>query len=551
MIKKKLLIGLASILTAGAFAGAISAGYLTNNYSNSAYQYASVPTGASTTELIQSYFSAAVNGSKLLYLASYTHTTPLNDGLNTSVNDNAALNKYLGQTGYILIDDQFGLPTYDNENLFSLSVNQPIWSTNVSAVQFRADLGSFITGVALGEFLNENKDYFYNDGKLTWSTYGALPYSSVSSFMGGMQKGVEWFNENIVPKASDKGYVEVEQVFLGSNESQNFAGSFDVSAGNNLVNEFLSKGVDAIFPVAGAQIAQVVRLIKQSNKRTIVIGVDSAVEANTSTNLNLPTSDTNIGYKNKIVQFSSIKNIESMVNKITKIINGDVSDTETSTNDWTDIGGIGYSSLGTVKNGGVGVSDAGKPYFIKAMNIFSNITSDTDFDNITDEELDTLYNSAAITISSQQTVIDMDNNENKTYSIPNYLSTISYSSIVNNGFNMLPIAGTDQEIETWYETQYANDETMLNLKSQNLALIKQWIENNASVIATRKDLKDSLVGKFDREDWETYHGIIKIMFQSPTNILFDSSFLESCYYGLREYWASKNVELPSPPSLEN
>ena len=399
MLKKKLLVALSSLLGASAIVGLITAGYTVNNYNDNAYQYATIPVGSSTAYLIQSYFSSAVNGSKLLYLASYLHTTPLTNALNISRANNAPINKYLGNTGFVLIDDQFGLPKFDSKSLFDLTVDQPIWSTNVAAAQFRTDLGSFITGITLGEFLNENQSYFLDDGKLTWSTYGALPYSSITSFMGGMQKGINWFNENIVPKKD--GYKEVEQVMIGSSYNQNFAGSFDVTAGNNIVNELLAKNVDVIFPVAGAQVSQVVRLIKQSNKKTVVVGVDSAVEENSSINLDLSTN-TNLGYKNKIVQFSSTKNIADVVEKITTIIDKPSVLTSNSNNDeWSDLGGLGYSSLGTVKNNGVGVSDAGKPYFIKAMNIFNGEETSVDFNNITNADLMKLYSQATTKISEQ------------------------------------------------------------------------------------------------------------------------------------------------------
>ena len=426
MIKKKFLIGLGSLLGTATIAGLIAAGYVTNDYSNSPYQYSSAPVSSSTSDLVQSYLSAAVGGSKLLYLASYTHTTPLTSGLNISKSNNEAIYKYLGKTGYVLIDDQFGLPSYGSDNLMDLTKDQPIWSTNVAAVQFRADLGSFITGVAVGEFLNEYQSYFLDDGKLTWSTYGALSYASVVSFMGGMQQGINWFNENIVPKKD--GYKEVEQVVLGTNTSQNFAGSFDVSAGNSIINELLVKNVDVIFPVAGPQIAQAVRLIRQSNKKTIIVGVDSAVEEDNSINLKLPVIPSNetIGYENKIVQFSSIKNIQSIVNKVTQIINDPtVVDSATDKTEWEGIGGIGYSSLGTVGNSGVGVSDEGKPYFVRAMKIYNGESTDIDLTDI-----DTLYKEATSSIANLSEFTALNNDENKVYKVSssNTYSCLLYTS---------------------------------------------------------------------------------------------------------------------------
>ena len=287
--------------------------------------------------------------------------------------------------------------------------------------------------------------------------------------------------------------------------------------------------------------------------------MDSAVEKDDSINLKLPviSSSQTIGYENKIVQFSSIKNIQSIANKVTQIINDPtVVDNVTDASEWEEIGGIGYSSLGTVNNSGVGVSDAGKPYFIKAMNIFNGVDTDIDFDTITNEELMTLYNQATSKISEQEAFKNLNLSTNKTY-ITSATESYSYADIVNAGLEMLPIAGTIDEISTWYDNQYADNEALIKNKEQNLTLIQEWITNNIEDITTRKAVKDNLVTSTDpkndglnKEAWEKYHGVTKIVLQDPVSILFDSSFLESCYYGLKSYWYNNyKVVLPNPPNI--
>ena len=167
MIRKKLLIGLCSALGVGVIASLIGIGYTINKPTMRYNSYTATPLSSSTSDLIQAYFSSAVDGSKFLYLASFTHTTPLTNALNITKEENPAIHNYLGKTGFLLIDDKYGLPIFNDNGIGLKNTNQPIWSTNVASVQFRVDLGSFITGIAIGEFLNEYQSYFLNDNKLT------------------------------------------------------------------------------------------------------------------------------------------------------------------------------------------------------------------------------------------------------------------------------------------------------------------------------------------------------------------------------------------------
>ncbi|MBR2652603.1 hypothetical protein IKD56_04680, partial [bacterium] len=84
-----------------------------------------------------------------------------------------------------------------------------------------------------------------------------MPYSSVTSYMGGFQKGINWFNKNIVPKKS--GYKEIEQVFINNELNGNFSNGFGINDGDDLINRFLDKGVDVIIPIAGTQIGRAAR----------------------------------------------------------------------------------------------------------------------------------------------------------------------------------------------------------------------------------------------------------------------------------------------------
>ncbi|MBR2858414.1 hypothetical protein IKE96_04495, partial [bacterium] len=79
-----------------------------------------------------------------------------------------------------------------------------------------------------------------------------------------------------------------------------------------------------IIPIAGTQIGRAARLVRQRNARTIVIGVDSACELDTTINIDLSTPinpNSTDPLLNKIIQFSSVKNLNIAANKITQLIN--------------------------------------------------------------------------------------------------------------------------------------------------------------------------------------------------------------------------------------
>lgn len=568
MKNRKLIISFSVIAGVVAVGSLIGVGYTTNKVANRYQAYGKAPISSSNTDLIQTYFASAVNGSKLLYLASFSHTSPLVDALNISASENPTMNKYLGDIGYILIDDAYGIPSFKKPTLNDkgeiiveggglTSFNQPLWSTNVASVQFRSDLGSFITGIAAGQFLNENKEYFTaDDGKLKWATYGGGPYGSVTPFMGGFQRGVDWFNKNVASNNPD--FMELEQIILGSGISQNFTSSFNPESVKELLPQFFKENADLIFPIAGPQIGELVRWVRQYQKRTVILGVDSAVEEDTSVNLDLPIipNGTTIG-TNKVVPFSSVKNLDELSSKVTQIINKpEILEQNSNNPEWESIGGLGFSSLGSVNNNGVGVSAQGYQYFNRAMETFAkaNNVSLTLTGNDSND-----YASSVAILSQQQAFKDLDKTENKYYSVLkdgglSSIGTWKYEGLSNNGIPMVPIAGTDADVENWYDQYYDPiDPYKVQYRDKNIVDLKEWISRNTKAtngiggIENRKNVASSLKNQFTKDSYNQNNGIIKIIFQSSTSILFDKSFLESCYIGLYKFWESEGVSIPLPP----
>lgn len=543
MINKKFWLSFSLITGTLATVTVIGAGYAINSMKNSYWHYGKAPISASVTDLIQAYFAAAVNGSKLLYLASFSHSKPITEALN--IFQNKPMYEYFSKTGYILIDDKFGFPQFNNGFNGLANTSQPIWSTNVASVQFRSDLGSFITGIAAAQLLNEHQDYFIDpnkkDDKLTWATYGGAPYSSVTSFMGGFQRGVNWFNENIAKPSNGK-WKELYQ-YIPELDENNFAGGFAPNTNPALIDHFLQDNrIDLIFPIAGPQIKEITKIIKEHRYKTVIIGVDSPSEKDSNINIDLPIkSDNPIGGNNRVIQFSSVKNIDVLTYKITRLINNDQG-IDMNTPDWNNVGGIGYSSLGDVDNSGVGVSEAGQSYFIRAMQEFAKITN-TELDV---SNSDIAYTNATRLLSQQPEFKQLNDVENKYYIKKDW----KYDDISNSGAYMLPIYSSNENIAKWYDYTYKDNELAISNKDKNLIDISSWIETNKKMIDFRKDTKIKLQNQFNKNDWEKNKGVIKIIFESQSSVLFDKSFLESCYLGLRDYWKTKGVSIPEPPTVE-
>ena len=587
MIKKAYWLIPSIIIGVGAIAGGATAGYLVNSHSvfNELRTYTAIPTGTSNDALIQSYLAAAVNGTKLISAPGYTHTAPITQALSITKNQNPAIYEYMNDTGFLLLDDKYGSPIFNSNNEIDLKVSQPLWSTNVASAQFRTDLGSFIVGIALGEFLNEYQYYFATDEdqKLTYATYGGDNFSSVTSYMGGLQKGINFFNKYIVPyskNAEGQQYLPIEQIILDNQYQQNFCGGFGTTDGNVLINEFLNRKVDALMPVAGDQTNQAVRMIKQNGLRTIVIGVDSASELNTNANQTLAISgyknvngSNAIGGTNNIIQFSSLKKLDQMTLQIVNNINNNII---LPSSDST-IGGFGYHSLGNIDNNCVGSSSTGYQYFIRAIKLFmasyslnpDNPTSDINFGTQAPIDVVVLNNIFAIPSNNPNINIPNTDEYNNYYSndfynkyinvlkqtpeykqldLPQYKIfdlppggiTCSYADIPNTGSQMMPL--NIEELDQWFEQYVAGSDPSVNEKILNS--LKQWFKNNEETINIRKEF--NLENQLNKVDWESNNTVIKVALNAPNISLLDKSFNESAFDGLILYWKSKGITISKP-----
>ena len=611
MLKKWMWITPLTVAVAGGVTGAVVGGYVANKDADPYRVYAATPVGSSNSDMIQVYFASAVNGTRLLLLPGYSHTSPLTQALGITKDFNEPIYDYMNKTGFALMDDKYGFPVFDDKTNQLANVNQPIWSTHVASAQFRTDLGSFVVGIAAAEFLNEYQYYFptskftNSEGKeeecLTWATYGGDSFSSVTGYMGGLQRGIAFFNKFIAPyakTASGESYKQVRQVFLSTDYAGNFAGNFNASGGTNLIELFLKKKVNLLVPVAGGQTQQAVRMIKQTESRTIVLGVDSAMENDTNANLELykpgyeeVNGSTEIGGNNKIIQFSSVKDLEVASDAImNNIDNGIVEPIQGK--EGNGMGGLGYHSLGTTENKCTGISQAGYPYFVRAIKIMeelykgqtinefkepskifnsndwnilpnannpnANNPESEDFANLWTDE----YDKALSKISNIKLFKDLDESKNKVYYTNNSwveswlnnsgqqeangVNSWSYADIPNKGSLMMPL--DENKLQGWFKDYYdLSTDSIDSWDQKHQTMYKsllQWFKDNHDEIEVRKNFE--LKGVLTKQNYEKHNDLIRVVVSTPVSPLLDKGFCESAYVGLVNFWKQREVNIPSP-----
>lgn len=467
MVKKRLIKWFAIGFICLAILAAIVGGYFGMSKENAFYKYYRSPITADSDGFISAYLSAQYAGAKAIIAPGFTHKAPICELFNKKHNQ-------VKDLGFLLLDE-------------AMSASDKA-ATNTWSITFRSDLGSIRTGIALAQFLNDYANVFDTDGKdgdkdhLTFGMYGGLPFSSVTSFMGGMQIGIEWYNQNVVP--SDKN-LQAIKIIEPKGLTNNFSGGFGPGDGDSIINTYLQENdLDAFMPVAGPQIWSAQRKIIELNKKTILIGVDSACE-NDPQNKSLPfknQSNEIIG-NGKYVQFSSEKKLNDAVYKALSIINNgnklpDGEDATTSYNQFVDAngnGGFGTNAVGNITNGCVNVSQDGDAFFQKALN------------GKNDPSLDAKY-------SEQVNMKYVYAGQEYFYGNPNE-------------------GGLQQEF--------------LNL------------------IANEQKLD---LSNFIRKNNEKDEDKIKIILSSPTSVLFDGSFSESAYNGLYNFMKSLGINIPQRKS---
>jgi len=276
------------------------------------------PSQDSTTEFVNVY-NEALRRSRILSLAGFCHITPLNTLYKVTPDGKADFgsDKYVSNAGYILIDGD-------------MAHNQ-----NISSVLFRCDQSAFLTALATCMyFLNNLEQYHKGYRDISVGTYGGVGMPTVTIYMGGFQRGIEFYNEfilkqkiinhdafrymintstvdpnshfikHILPASKYKTEIETVKkqqrtptkeekvkelcenlysefsikMIKFDNFKQHFTGTFAPGDAIGITKQFLNRGASAILPVCGAQYIDTTQEIMNQNANCIAIGVDCSLE---------------------------------------------------------------------------------------------------------------------------------------------------------------------------------------------------------------------------------------------------------------------------------
>ena len=344
--------------------------------------------GVDTISRIASYKYAFEDGAKIIVATGFNQQ----DGLQQITSDSPTYKIFkdsFKENAFIFIDGAMNAGTDKDAGSYGSFDSDPY---NVSSVSYRADDGSFLTGISTAVFLNKYQDYFTKDKKLRASAYVGLGFGSTLNFFNGFRLGIHYWNKILQPliKTVDGSIPTLPVEWVGPtkkgengthNLSDFITGSFSANETRaiTLTRGMRENGANAIFPIAGPQTGLTVNDIKsnQSDKyaKSIVIGVDTAQEKTKSLEADLENGK-GIG-SGKIIQFSSVKNLKgSTAGVLNAIISGkNGKEVKEPINGYY---GLGWNNVGTVTNAGVGVSDDGLKYLINPNWNEWNNSSSTD-----------------------------------------------------------------------------------------------------------------------------------------------------------------------------
>lgn len=476
MLIKKSVLKMIGLCTAGVIVPtAVVGGYFLISRADVYRGFYTNPLNDSVSALANAYRGAVLQGAEVIMAPGFTHEAPIATSFAESPD-------FYKDIGFLF---------FDSKLQSSLRASANTWN-----ITYRTDLGSIQVGIAAAYFLNYYQDVFLTNGtgdnSLTYAMWGGLPFSSVTSFMGGFVQGIEWANANLINKTIN-GNTYKEVFRLGDNRTpkvkyDDFTNGFGPSDGTNVMSKIIADRPDILMPVAGPQVWTANDLISLIGSKTILLGVDSAVEDDSrNPNIDFVAKDGKPIGNGKRVQFSSLKNLARSAETALKIINnGNVVPTDTadqaryqnfSANGLPgEIGGYGTIAVGDSANGNVGVSGEGINYLKEALIIANNAA---------DPSLDTnLYNQ----LDKMQYV--------------GYQGTYNYHS------------------------------------SDAFGLQIAFSENNTSGVP---NLNTKGLIKFGDENAKNK---FKIILSSANSILMDASFSQSCYVGLYMYLKSEGISIP-------
>lgn len=284
------------------------------------------PTQDNTQAMVDTY-KTAIKDSRILGFAGFNHAAPLNAITYHARGASGKLN------GFVQSDDPTVNQQINQNCCIMLDANIPNNQT-IASVQFRADQAAFLTAIATCQYFYNNLHMYHDQYQnLSVGVFGGSAFPTVSVYMGGYQRGLEFFNyavlkqkilitgaekvitqdreklddadavafqnlreytryseelEEIIEKKDVETFnttlaplmyeeFSVKNIRLGD-ASTHYTGTFTPGDAIGITKQFLNRGASAIIAVAGPQSLDAAQEIKNQNSKCIVVGVDTAME---------------------------------------------------------------------------------------------------------------------------------------------------------------------------------------------------------------------------------------------------------------------------------
>ncbi|MCV3734240.1 BMP family ABC transporter substrate-binding protein [Ureaplasma miroungigenitalium] len=488
--KKSLLLGfLGTAVTVGAVAAiATSCG---NESGNSKDTTTGTTTGT-TTYALETFYKATPDSNTSSYVA--TMNSLIDDGARFILASGYTFDKPLANS----LGEDEGLKEGTVVGLIDQKYNGKKNYDRIASVEFRTDHGGFAAGIAAAYYLNANQSDFTNDKKKTlkWGGFVGQGYASTLSFIKGFQEGVNYANEKLmgkdIPQDKDaktiKKWIKVEQASAGNSYASGAWGPGEGTV-KTIVSQLISNGADIILPVAGGQTVDVTDAAATNSARPILaIGVDVDQEKNVTLNKDSQTfKQVNEG---KTILFSIKKEVSLAAEALVTNALDPKPLTGEATKNALRLGThslVGFEQESYFKGKAlVGISEPGKKYLINALKT-AGIPNVTDYDSAINALVD----------SNQFAKL-----------------TVSNTYVGANGVKM-PYE--------FNETTFLDADETKRKSSENFKNTWNAAKNN--------DEKAKLV---------------KVALGDAGSRIDDQSFNQSTYEGLKSFYETKNIIIPSP-----
>ncbi len=138
-------------------------------------------------------YKTAIKESRILGFAGFNHAAPLN-----AITYHAQSKTSDKLYGFVQSDDATVNAQINQNCCILLDANIPNNQT-IASVQFRADQAAFLSAIATCQYFYNNLHMYHDQFQnLSVGVFGGSAFPTVSIYMGGFQRGLEFFNYAIL-----------------------------------------------------------------------------------------------------------------------------------------------------------------------------------------------------------------------------------------------------------------------------------------------------------------------------------------------------------------